>query len=238
MPGPSNFNNPSRIIAFAMKDAGLLQEGEVPDSDQTAQYLVRLNDMVNAWQTQGIKLWLNSILAIPLVAGTATYILGPGGAIITTKPTRVIEGYYITSANVSRPLETYSWNTYNNLPNQTQQGAIVGYFVDKALANLVVKFWLVPDTEAATGRVDLLIQQQVSQLIQLNDTMSFPQEWYQALRWGLADDIAGGQSEAIMTRCERKATQFRTALEDWDVEDAPTNFQPDFYGLGHNPFSR
>jgi hypothetical protein len=238
MPGPSNFNNPSRIISFAMKDAGLLQEGEVPDSDQLAQYLVRLNDLVNAWQTQGLKLWTNSIVPVTLTAGTGTYTLGPAGSILATRPMRVLEGYYMTAEDVSRPLEPYSWNTYNMLPNPTQQGAIVGYFQDKQLLNNVVKFWLVPDSEAATGSVDLLVQQQVTQMIQLNDTVSFPVEWYQALRWGLADDICGGQSEAIMSRCAQKASMFKQALEDWDVEDAPTNFQPDSYGQGRNPFTR
>ena len=47
------------------------------------------------------------------------------------------------------------------------------------------------------------------------------------LRWALADELSTGQPQAIMDRCERKATAYRQALEDWDVEDAPTSFTPD-----------
>ena len=33
----------------------------------------------------------------------------------------------------------------------------------------------------------------------------FAQEWRIALRWGLADDIATGQPQAIMDRCAQRA---------------------------------
>jgi hypothetical protein len=114
-----------------------------------------------------------------------------------------------------------------NLSNNTQQGAISQYFVDKLLAQLTVSFWLVPDTQAATGTAHLLLQQQVTNFTGLTDTIDFPVEWYMALRWGLADDICTGQPETVMTRCAVKAASYRAALEDWDVEDAATSFQPD-----------
>lgn len=236
MSGPSNFNTPERVIRFAMKDAGLLQEGEEPNSDEYAQYMSRLNDLINTFQTRGLKLWVNSIQQVNLVAGTAAYALGPGGSIISVKPVRVLEGYYVASGGESRPLDPLAWNDYNNLSTLTQQGAVTGYFVDKQQTNLSVKFWLVPDASAATGHVDLLIQRQITNVVSLNDTIAFPLEWYMALRWGLADDICGGQSEAIMARCEKRAGRFLEALEDWDVEDAGTQFQPEARAQGGSMF--
>lgn len=231
------YNTPARIITFAMKDAGLLQEGETPNSDNYAEYMDRLNDLVNTWQTQGLKLWVNSMLSVPLVAGTATYTLGPGGAIIATKPLRVLEAYYVDVNSVDRPLDILSWNGYNTLANKTQQGTIQSIFPNKQKDNIILTTWLIPDATAAAGTLSLLIQQQVNSMLVLNDDISFPVEWYMALRWGLADDIASGQSEAIMSRCEKKASQYRMALEDWDVEDASTSFSPDYRGSVEDPFS-
>ena len=54
-----------------------------------------------------------------------------------------------------------------------------------------------------------------------------------ALRWALADDSATGQPALIMDRCERKAHEYRRLLEDWDVEDVPTRFQPSHEGGGY-----
>jgi hypothetical protein len=172
-------------------------------------------------------LWLQSDLTVPLTAGQATYTFGPGGSVDMTKPLRVLQGYYLDSYNTKRPLLALSRDEYTRLSNVVQVGAINSYFVDKQQSLLSVSFWLSPDTTAATGTAQLIIQQQVANLVSLNDDMNFPQEWFMALRWGLADDICTGQPQAIMDRCYNKAETFRTALEDWDVEDASTVFQPD-----------
>lgn len=221
-----NFNTADRIIRVAMRNAHLLQKGEDPDSEDYADYLLRLDDMVNMWQTQGIKLWLNVLQTIPLVAGVANYALGPGGLITAAKPMRILEGYYFTPQGVSRPLDPLSWNTYGNLSTKAQQGAITGYFVDKQVNNLVVSFWLTPDATAALGVVKLLTQVSVGNSINLTDTVNFPIEWFLALQWGLADEMATGQPQQIADTCRSKALLYRQALEDWDVEDAPITFSP------------
>jgi hypothetical protein len=80
---------------------------------------------------------------------------------------------------------------------------------------------------AATDVLHLVTQYQVTNFTGLTDTINFPNEWFMALRWGLADDISSGQPAAIMQRCMMKAEAYRIALENWDVEDASTMFQPD-----------
>lgn len=223
---PASFYTPARIIPLALKDAGLLQQGATAPLELLQDGLNRLGDMVATWQTQGIKLWLNSIQPITLTAGTASYTLGPGGTILATKPTRVIEGWYVLAAGNRYPLNPLSWDEHQTLGNLTTQGALNSYFVDKQQANLVVKVWQVPDTQAATGTVELLIQRQADSPGTLTETVLFPVEWYLALRWGLADEFATGQPALIMERCERKATMYRKMLEDWDVEDTGMRFQP------------
>jgi len=223
---PASFYTPARIIPLSLKDAGLLQQGATAPAELLADGLNRMGDMIAAWQTQGIKLWLNSIQSITLTAGVATYTLGPGGSILAIKPTRVLQGWYVLSTNNRYMLNPLSWDEYNTLGNLATQGALNSYFVDKQQANLVVKFWQVPDTQAATGTVELLIQRQADSPGTLTETVLFPVEWYLALRWGLADEFATGQPALIMERCERKAKEYRKMLEDWDVEDTATRFQP------------
>lgn len=228
MTTPANFNTPDRLIRMALKDAGLLQEGDDPSSEVIADCLSRLNDIINFEQTQGLKLWLQYDLTVPLVAGQSTYVIGPGGDINMTKPTRVLDdGYYLDSSNNRRSLILLSREEYMMLSNPTGQGAVTSYFPQKNLANITVILWLVPDSTAATGTVHLLIQQQVTNLVSVTDTMTFPLEWYMFLRWALAADIAVGQPEAVIARCQNYAEGYRKALEDWDVEDASTRFTPD-----------
>lgn len=221
-------NDAQRLIDMAHYDAGLIQQGEVANSDQRADGLNRLNDMINLWQTQGLKLWLQTDLAVSLVAGQATYNLGPSGHVVMTKPTRVLDnGYYLDTSNVKRPISLISRDEYMRLPNVSEQGAITSYFVDKQATQLAVSFWLVPNATEALGTAHLLIQQQAQNFTAVSETVVFPAEWFIALRWGLADELCTGQPQAIMDRCANRAQSYRVALEDWDVEDASTRFAPD-----------
>lgn len=227
MTSPLTFNSASRIIQLAYEDAGLIQESDPPTPDQYVKGLSRLNDLVNLLQTQGIKLWVNQALSVPLIVGQASYTLGPGGSILSVKPARVLEAYYLDGTGVRRPLVPLAWHDWNMLSQRNQQGQLNSYFVDKQQYNIVVWFWQVPDTTAASGTVELLIQAQIANMVSLTDSVSFPQEWFMALRWMLADELCTGQSPTIMQRCSQRAEAFRTALENWDVEDAPVRFVVD-----------
>jgi hypothetical protein len=231
MPGPVTFNTPLRVITYAMRNAGKLGQDSEPTPSQYAEYLNRLNDIINVEQTQGLKLWLNEDIAIAspiLTAGTALYSMGPAGNVVMTKPMRIIQGYYIDSSDNKRPIDPpLSRDEYTRLSNVVQQGAISSYFVDKQQLSLNVYLWNTPDAEAATGEVHLITQIQVPNMVSLTDALSFPQEWFMWLQWALADEISTGQPQAIMDRCQQRAAIYRMALEDWDVEDTSTRFTPD-----------
>lgn len=224
-------NTPKAIIDTAIRNAGKLAEGTFPTSEQYAMYMSDLNRLINMWQTQGLKLWLQTDYSITLVAGQGgqgnPYVLTSGIGLNTGKPLRVEQGYYLDASSNRRPIYPLSWDEWNRLAQTTQQGSVTQYFIDKQATVMNVYFWLVPDTTAATGTAHLMLQQQVVDPINLVETMNFPAEWGIALVWGLADEICSGQPQTIMDRCQGKAAQYRTALEDWDVEDATTSFAPD-----------
>lgn len=223
-------NTPNSIISDSMGEAGLLREGTNPTPEQFAKYLRRLIDLINVWQTQGLKLWLNVDTNVPLTAGQMTYTFLPGGNVDMTKPLRVLEGYYLyTATNSHRPLTPISWNDLVMLGQvgtlTGNQGTITQYFVNKKQTSLEVTFWLCPDsTEAANGSVHLLLQVQVTNPTMLNETVTFPIEWRLPLVWGLAAEICTGQPQDVIARCEGKANVYRQMLEGWDMEDAPTRF--------------
>jgi hypothetical protein len=227
MTTPAFFNTADRLIRMAMEDAGLIQDGQDPTSEQIAKNIQRLNDMINLWQTQGLKLWTYLDTPVPLVVGQGTYSFMPGGSVSMTKPLRGLQAYYQLPGGERQQLTVLSWDDFIRLSQINQLGAINSYFVNKLYDRLEVFFWLIPDTTAVLGTAHILLQTQVTNFVGVTDSTIFPPEWFLGLRWGLADEICTGQPQAIMDRCERRALAYRTALEDWDVEDAPTQFQPD-----------
>lgn len=219
--------NGAYLITKAFEDAGILTIGGTPTTAQFQRGLDRLNDIINLWATQGLKLWLQEDLALPLTAGKTTYSLGPGGDLNMVKPLSVFQAYYLTSTQSRQPLTILSRDEWTRLSQTNVLGSVNSFFPDKQLTFLYVSFYNTPDATAATGTAHLITRVAATNFVATTDTVGFPPEWYIALRWALADELATSQPAEIQNRCAQRAGAYRTALEDWDVEDAPTFFQPD-----------
>lgn len=216
------------IIRDAMFDAGFLGPGDEPNSEQLATNMRRLCDVINYFQTQGLKLFYWQEIPVTLVNGTSNYVM-PGGAQYPSKPLRIQQGRIQTPTGETRPIDEISWDEWNRLP-QLNRGAVTAFLVDKQATQLIVRVWNTPDAQEALNSAIFLVQIQAPNPFNLEVNVSFPQEWRLALRWGLADDISTGQPDTIMARCAEKAKFYREELENWDVEDADTTFAPSYRG--------
>jgi hypothetical protein len=58
------------------------------------------------------------------------------------------------------------------------------------------------------------------------DNFDFPQEWFQALKWGLCAELSEeyGVDEAKISRIEMKANSYLVECFDWSVEEASVYF--------------
>ncbi|MHB8413921.1 MAG: hypothetical protein ACYDB1_00805 [Acidiferrobacteraceae bacterium] len=210
-----------------------MQDGDDPSGEQYADGISRLNQIITLEQTQGIKIWVQQQLVITLVAGTNNYPIKTGGSVNSPRPMRALEAFYVYNTDGSRiPLILISQDEWLNLPNVStgtaNQGMISQFWPNKLQNELDINLWLTPDaTTAANGTVLVWVQGPVTNFVGLTDAMNFPTEWGMWLHWALAADVATGQPDSVITRCEQRAERFRQMLEGWDVEDAATQFVPD-----------
>lgn len=216
------------IIKDAMSDAGYLRQGSNPNSTQLADYAIRLTDIINYWQTCGIKLFLHQEILCPLVAGQGTYRFSPTGDVAMAKPLEVLQANVVTLDGIRRPLVSLAWQEWMTLSQIVgNDSTISSYFVDKQTTELIVHFWNTPDATDALNTAQMLMRVQANNPWNLEESVQFPQEWRMALRWALADEICTGQPAAIMQRCAQKAALYKEELENWDVENSPTTFAMD-----------
>ncbi len=239
MTQPAAIQNALGIITDAMIDVGKLRMGGEPGSEDLAQNSRRLNKLINYLMTQGCKLFLIEDVQLTLVPplpngnGVNLYTLGPTGTVVMQKPLRVISAYYLyngTGANSNQyPLVPISYpDEWNRLSNLLSPGPVNSYAVDKQSVNLNVHLWNPPDAfTCSNGSVVLQVETSVTNFVGITDTMQFPIEWSLALEWGLAEQISTGQPVAVQGKAAAMAMKYIQALEDWDVEDADTMFQPD-----------
>ncbi len=230
------------IICDAMSDAKLLSSGDSPDSEMVARYLRKLNNGVNYFQTQGIKLFLLSDYALALVAGTNLYTLGPTGTVAMTKPTQVYDQYYLYSAANGanrRPVGRLARKDWDALSTASQQGPITSIFVDPQQNTLNINTWLTPDANEASGTLHLVLRNQVQNFVGVTDVMNFPIEWALALEWWLANEISGGQPPLVQQKCAQMAALYEEALLNWDTEqDTSLVLQPSQQMLAPSRFGK
>jgi len=229
MSQPATFNQIIRLITYGMRNAMMLEEGQEPNGEQIAEGLNRLNDLTNYLQTEGIRLWTQTDVVIPLVTGTSQYSLtGTYG-----KPYRIPRDlaymlYIGGTQTVKSPVTSLSQQEWTLLTQGNQQGMVSQIYVEKLSTQLRVNTFLTPDSATATNwQLHVIVQQQMALGEKITDATQFPEEWYVGLQWILADEICTGQPDSIVQRCAQKSAYYKDKLNGWDVEDTQTFFVPD-----------
>ena len=196
------------IIRAALRQNGTIGATQEPTAADYAACLEYLNNLGDSWSAEGLLVFAFSRETFTLVAGQASYTLGPSGDFNTTRPA------YIDSAQIRYPssetdydVEVVPQNQYDRLSLKTTQGRPYWLFYNPTMATGTVILGYVPD-QAYTLRLNMA--QRLGALT-LAGEANFPPEYNRALVFNLAVDIAP------MYEFEPGQTTLRIAKESKDV---------------------
>lgn len=216
------------IIKAALRSLGVIGVGETPITEDYTNCSQALNIMIKSWSKKGLPLWVTQEITIPLVVGVSSYSLGPtatgSGAIVMSKPLRVIDAFIRQTNNLDVPLTQISRNEYIRLGNKTSAGAPNLFYYDPQEANGKLIVYNVPST--ATDVIHAQIQRMFYDMNSSTDNFDFPQAWFQALKWGLAAELCVEYAIDIqmIPYYEQKAMQTLQEAFDESVEEASVFF--------------
>ena len=226
-----------QIIITALRKLGTVEPADTTstiDSNIVTNCAQALNLMVKQWMTEGIKLWTVTDYALTLVANQTSYIIGPSGPdLVADKPLRLIQGLLrniSVTSYIDTPLQILSKQEYTTLGSKFSTGTANSVYLNPGLTSATVKFFLTPDTSTATNyQAILTCQRPIYDISTSSDVPDFPNEWMQALVWGLADQLSLEYGLPVNHRQEvlLRAEKYKMQLMDWDVEYESTFFQPD-----------
>lgn len=75
--------------ALRLSKDGLKRPGRTASTEELADGLLRLNELVDAWGTNGLTKSFLLRTIVPLVAGQASYTIGTGGDVSIVQPTEI-----------------------------------------------------------------------------------------------------------------------------------------------------
>jgi hypothetical protein len=197
------------LIKRAMRLNGTYSIGEEPSSDEAADGLVSLNEMIGSME--GLLIYAPTTDAITLSSGTAAYTVGPSGGTITTRPISVLESSYISYGGISYPLEILTIENYNDIPQKATSGGVPEYlYVLNGMPNITVTAYPTP---GATMTLNLVSNKLFQSFASLTDVVSLPPGYARMLAYNLAVEIAPEYEAALRPDVVQIATSSRRVLK-------------------------
>lgn len=220
------------IINRALRLIGVLAQGETATTEQITEANIALNSLVKAWQADGMSLWAIKQYSVPLTAGTSTYNIGVGQTINTPKPLKVIQAFnHNTTSNVDIPMRIITRQEYNILGNKTSSGNPIQCFYEPLIDYGVLHVFPVPSTaEQSANTITIVYQRPYEDFDASADTPDFPQEWYDAVTYGLASRLAGEYqiSTEVRKTLMQEAAMIKAEALSFGTEEGSLYFGREF----------
>ena len=173
------------LITRAMKLARVLSKGEQPDADESADGLAALNSMMDALSIQRDNCYYVPEETLTLVPNQATYTMGSGGDLNTTRPTRIEDACFIRYTNYDLQLELLNFEAYAGVVAKTTASTLPSFlFVDMQNPLVRLTFWPVPTSASAVAHI--FSWKQLQQFAALTDVLALPPGYEEMIAFNLA----------------------------------------------------
>lgn len=231
--GVSTYNiTRDQLIAGALRMIGATAQGETPTATQISEASEALNLMVKAWEADGMPLWGLTEYDLTLTAGQAEYTIGSGQAVNIPKPLKVIQMWNTNiSGAIDTPMRILTKQEYNTLGNKQSTGIPIQGYYDTQRDTGILHLFPVPSTDAASGyHVTFVYQRPFEDFVASGDNPDFPQEWLDALKYGLAVRLAPEYGVPLEQRqmLKKEADEVKQSALNFGLEEGSIYFQRDF----------
>lgn len=194
------------LIVDALAELGVLAEEEPLEAVDLNRGLRTLTRMLKAWQVDGVMTWTMTAGTLALVQGQEDYVFGAGGD-FTTVPLDISD-MEINRGTNDLPMYRLSREEYRELPNKTAQGYPTQFYYDRQRSGGTLYVWPAPD--ATGGTLKFTYRRLIMDMDAGANNIDLPQEWHDAIVYGLASRLVGpysmdGKPAAVRVKAEAEA---------------------------------
>lgn len=218
--------NRDAIITRALRIIGAIGQGETPSATAVTEAAEALNDLVKEWQTDGMPLWAITVFSVKYNTGVYTYQ-------VTNGPLDILQAWNRNSTNnTDSPVIIITRQEYQILGQKLSQGTPSQIWYDPpGNANKVgtATVYPAPDANATTYSTLMFAGQRPWDYFNAaSDVPDFPSYWYNAVKWGLADQLAYEYGVGIAQRGQitKKAQFHKDVALSFGTEDGSFKIQP------------
>ena len=222
------------IIKSSLRKIGVVAQGELPTTDQITEASFALNLLVKSWEADGMPLWALRTTPVPLTVGVNSYEIGIGKTVNTDKPLKVFQAWNrVSGSSVDIPMRILTRQEYNILGNKTSTGNPIQIFYEPLKDYGILHVFSTPySTSVSNNQIYIVYQRPYDDFNASTDVPDFPQEWYDAVVYGLAVRLAPEYGVPIDQRqvLGREAADIKMAALSFGTEEGSLYFQREMRG--------
>jgi len=222
--------NRDGIISAALRTLGVIGAGDSPTPVDYQNCSEALNIYIKQLQTKGLPLWKLDTVQVPMVVGQKIYTIGPTitSDVVTDKPLRVVMAFIRNPQNNDTVLQQMARQQYMQLGVKTSPGIPNQFYYDPKIDTGYLYVFNVPS--GSGYNIHLQVQMPIADVTNPTSTPQFPSEWFNCLKFGLADNISMEYGASAQMRAElaQRAAKLEEEMTDWSQEEASTSFSPEF----------
>lgn len=197
------------LINEALRHIGVLASGETPNTEESADGLTALNQLISSWNAQALPIYSLTRDAFTLT-GPGSYTIGSAGTFVTTSRMVKIEAAaVVTSTNISKPVRIVTVEEWTAFLDKAATGnfADVMYYDHGYPSGNI---YLAP--KPTGGTLEVYSYKPIASFAALSDSVAFPDGYERALAACLALDLAPQFGRPITQDLQQLAAESKTAI--------------------------
>jgi len=211
------------LVRATLRLIGAISSSETPNADESSDALEALNLMLSSW---GASRFLSASTGkvTKAMTGAASYTIGTGGDINTTRPTALYVVTY-TYGGIDYNVKVIDYADYQKIGLKTVSGTIPDFVALKP-DNPLSTIYLYPIPTTGTLTLDNI---RPATDLTLADDLPYPPEWIRALKFNLAVEIAPEYGFAVSPEIAALAQESKAIVMRSMVTVPLARFDPLLY---------
>lgn len=215
------------IIKGALRDVGAIAGGETPSSNESADALSALNNLIESWSAEGYLIYGNAIEEFSLTIAQQSYTIGSGANFNTDRPIQINKVMAkVVGQDEQIPVRLIDEIEWARITDKTSTSSITSkLYYNPTYPNGTIYVWPVP---SAASKLVLYSMKPISTFALTSTTVSFPPGYERALRKNLAVELSPEYGRAVSADLQRQALESLASVKRRNIRptlmdnDAPT----------------
>lgn len=205
------------LITDAMKEIGAIGIDETPTASEANDGLTVLNNLIGTWRTESLMVSGVDEAVYIIPSNQASYTIGVGGDINTTRP-NAIESAYVrdTNNNDYQLYVTTNYEDYSDIVTKTVTSTIptiLYYNVGEPLGTI----YLWPEPYDSSYRLVLWTWRIIDAYTSVNDVLVLLPGWQRALTSNLAIDLCSRYGKTPSATLATQAVSSKAQLKRYNL---------------------